>query len=183
MSKKPDIVLAFTGHRPDKLGNWNHNSPIALEVRAWLRKQIVQRINKYNTITFITGGALGVDNWAFDIIDEYRRANAQVANRINNVLILPCVNHYSPWNRVDQDIMLERINYRATHVYYSDANKYKGSWQMQKRNKSMVDKATGVIAVWDESEGGTANCVNYAIEKKVPILGYNPIKKKQFKIV
>jgi uncharacterized phage-like protein YoqJ len=165
------------------LGNYNYNSPIALEARAWLRKQIVQRINKYNTITFITGGALGVDNWAFDIIHDYRKSNPKVAERINNVLILPCIEHYATWSQVEKNSMVARINHYATHVYYSDTNRYKGGWQMQKRNMSMVDKSTGVIAVWDESEGGTANCVNYAIEKKVPILGYNPIKKKQFKIV
>lgn len=33
---------------------------------------------------------------------------------------------------------------------------------MQKRNEYMVDLADKVIAVWDGSKSGTANCVRYA---------------------
>jgi uncharacterized phage-like protein YoqJ len=33
---------------------------------------------------------------------------------------------------------------------------------LQKRNEWMVDHCDLLIAVWDGSEGGTANCVRYA---------------------
>jgi len=35
-------------------------------------------------------------------------------------------------------------------------------WKFQKRNEWMVDNSQLVLAVWDGSRGGTANCVKYA---------------------
>lgn len=36
---------------------------------------------------------------------------------------------------------------------------------MQLRNRRMVDDADVVLAMWDGTSGGTANCVNYALSK------------------
>ena len=35
-------------------------------------------------------------------------------------------------------------------------------YKLQKRNEWMVDHCDILIAVWDGTSGGTANCVNYA---------------------
>lgn len=42
-------------------------------------------------------------------------------------------------------------------------------WKMQKRNEAMVDAAEGVLALWNNSAGGTANCVSYATRKGKPV--------------
>lgn len=52
---------------------------------------------------------------------------------------------------------------------------------MQLRNKWMVDKSDIVIAVWDGSEGGTNNCVQYATENKKRII--NLWKKEYNKLL
>lgn len=182
---RPQMVVCFTGHRPDKIGNYHENAPVVREVKEWLEKHIRRIVERYESVTFITGGALGVDTWAFEIVHRIRTGQYKTkgdASSINNVLILPCVEHYAPWPQDKQAHARHMIDYMATHVYYADSNRYKGGWQMQKRNQLMVDKSDGVIAVWNESEGGTANCVDYAIKKGVPILGYNHDRKKQFSI-
>jgi uncharacterized phage-like protein YoqJ len=50
---------------------------------------------------------------------------------------------------------------------------YQG-WKMQYRNEFMVDLADGLVAVWDGTTGGTANCVRYASKVNKPIRQINP---------
>ena len=45
---------------------------------------------------------------------------------------------------------------------------------MQTRNEWMVDKADVVIACFDGTNGGTANCVNYAREKNKELIIIDP---------
>lgn len=45
---------------------------------------------------------------------------------------------------------------------------------MQKRNEYMTDNSDIVIAVWDGSKGGTANCVRYAKKLNKEIIVINP---------
>ena len=47
---------------------------------------------------------------------------------------------------------------------------------LQLRNEYMVDHADELIAVWDSSPSGTANCVNYAKRKNVPVTIVPPSK-------
>jgi uncharacterized phage-like protein YoqJ len=41
--------------------------------------------------------------------------------------------------------------------------------KMNRRNHWMVDHANKVKALWSGSAGGTANCVRYAEERRVPV--------------
>ena len=45
---------------------------------------------------------------------------------------------------------------------------------MQKRNEYMVNSCSELIAIFDNSPGGTANCIKYATEKGVKIVQINP---------
>jgi uncharacterized phage-like protein YoqJ len=46
--------------------------------------------------------------------------------------------------------------------------------KLQKRNIWMVDRSTAVLALWDGSKGGTANCVKYAEKVSVPVFNVWP---------
>jgi len=41
---------------------------------------------------------------------------------------------------------------------------------MNDRNKYMVDRADEIIAVWDGSNSGTSNCINYAKKQGKPVI-------------
>lgn len=178
-------TFCFTGHRPDKIGNYHENAPVVIEVKQWMKKHIIRIIEEYQDVTFITGGALGVDTWAFDIIygikcdPKYRSSKY----KIHLHLYLPCVEHYTKWPEHAQRKIKMQIDHHADHVVWVSPERYKGGFQMQKRNIAMVDVSDGVLAVWNKTEGGTANCVKYAKKKKVPVLGYNPETQKQFRVV
>jgi uncharacterized phage-like protein YoqJ len=59
-------------------------------------------------------------------------------------------------------------------VDVTDYDNYPGAWVYQKRNEWMVDHAQMVIAVWDGSSGGTANCVKYALKQGKRVWQINP---------
>lgn len=46
--------------------------------------------------------------------------------------------------------------------------------KMQIRNEYMVENCDLLIAVWDKSDGGTANCVKYAKSQRKNIIYINP---------
>lgn len=48
------------------------------------------------------------------------------------------------------------------------------AYKMQARNKWMVDHCDKLVAVWDGTEGGTANCVKYAESIGKQVIRINP---------
>ena len=63
-------TLCFTGHRPRKLGGYE-TSPIADFVKRSL-KDAIERAIKRRVETFVSGGALGIDQWAAEIVLDIR---------------------------------------------------------------------------------------------------------------
>ncbi len=75
-----------------------------------------------------------------------------------------------------------RLLKRASEVVYVDEDpKYAADnygAKLYLRNKWMVDRAGLVIAVWDGSEGGTANCVKEAVKRELKLVGVDPKRRK-----
>lgn len=180
---KPLYVISFTGHRPNKLGGYNPNP-----IRTWVKTQMLDAVNRAiakfgetHEIVIVWGGALGVDQWA-----------AQLANHLGlrHVCIIPFDGFEDRWpaksiheyedlcETTSVDLVYEimgRANLRC-HMEGEGVIVTGDSFSnkiYQERNIAMVDAANAVIAVWDGSPGGTANCVNYAQGRK-PIVRINP---------
>jgi O-acetyl-ADP-ribose deacetylase (regulator of RNase III) len=69
--------------------------------------------------------------------------------------------------------MWKDIVKQADTVTYVSKLLYK-PYLMQKRNEYMVNQCNELIAVFDGTQGGTANCVKYAEEKGKKIVTVNP---------
>lgn len=141
----------FTGHRPNKLYGYDPSSEGNKKLLWNLRDIIIDHIENESVYTFITGMALGIDQWA----------------------AIPCINHSSKWNDQSQKEWKYIVD-ACDYVYYVSEEEYT-AWCMQKRNEWMVDNSKFVIAVWDGTKGGTGNCVNYAKKKDKLIATLNPI--------
>ena len=66
-------TICFTGHRPDRLGGYVP-SPTQTWVKKALKTAIQNSLNekiKY----FISGGALGVDQWAVKIVLDLKKTD------------------------------------------------------------------------------------------------------------
>ena len=147
------MIVAGTGHRPDKLGGYGHAVRMKLVTlaRDWLetRKDVTK---------VISGGALGWDQALAEAAQELT---------IPTVMALPFEGFETKWPKESQEFLHSLMN-PAEVVFVSDPGY--AAWKMQTRNQWMVDHCDAVVALWDGSDGGTANCVEYAKKVGKPII-------------
>jgi uncharacterized phage-like protein YoqJ len=164
-------AIAFAGHRPQKLGGFNEDNPLAIQVRHQL-KNLIYRAIQEGYDTFYSGGALGVDQWAADIIIDARDVAKEVGTTIRLIIARPYPSHGSTWFTSSQ-IKYKELCAKADEVINVCQDPYT-RWKMQARNEFMVDKLIQpedtLIAVWDGTPSGTGNCVDYAVKKDVTII-------------
>lgn len=176
------VRIAFTGHRPDKLGfGYNVNDkrydPLKQAVVDVLES--IYLIDGDITEAY-TGGALGFDWIAYDILGVMRSHGW----RGLSILAVPFAQQDANWTEYDADTY-RRMKLRADKIVYVDEVEgyqpknnaigvYSGA-KMYLRNMYMVDNADVVIACWDGIEkGGTWNCVDYALKKGKIVVVINP---------
>lgn len=150
-------IVAATGHRPSKLGGYDHKTALALGGLA----------TEYLTLSrpekVISGMALGWDQAV---------AGAAVALDIPFIAAVPFEGQESRWPFESQELyqylltMAERVHVVSELEHGSSGE---AAAAMQRRNEWMVDEADRVVALWDGSWGGTFNCVRYAEKRGVPI--------------
>lgn len=143
------MIVAVTGHRPDKIGGYEDN-PTSTSVRSWLFRMVDQ----IRPTSAICGMALGVDQLFADVCIELK---------IPFVAAVPFVGQHMSWPQQSQDryiaLLAQAVDIQLISEEYTQ-------WCMQKRNEWMVDSCDLLLAVWDGSPGGTGNCVRYAKKHK-----------------
>lgn len=153
------IKIAITGHRPNKLGNdYDLTSPLIATIKIKIM-QYLKGLTLHNELhgvildpTYITGMALGIDTLF-----------ALIAIELNRPFIaaIPCWGQDNKWPNRSRSRYAQILNNPlCVQKFIHDG--YYTSTCMQERNIWMVDNCDLLIAVWDGTEGGTANCVKYA---------------------
>jgi len=160
LKEKKTLNVAITGHRPSKLGNeWDGIGSVSDTIRFKLQ-QAINVFKRDFDPHLITGMALGVD-MIF--------AELAIKNQLDFTAAIPCHDQDKKWSAAQQARYFSILrNYLCTPVCIYDGPYIKGC--MQQRNEWMVDLCDVLIAVWDGSPGGTANCVAYAQKKGKEIL-------------
>lgn len=183
------MKVGFTGHRPNKLWGYDyqHTSYIALKekVKKFLIEEKVRIV--------YCGMALGFDTIVALAVLELKDEGFD----IKLVACIPCANQECRWNIADRNLyksILKRtdkiygLNEHGTEIDLSlmedgtlideDGAAYDVAyqpWLMQDRNKVIVNHCDHLIALWDGTKGGTANCVEYARRTgRVNIIRWNP---------
>jgi uncharacterized phage-like protein YoqJ len=180
------IRICFTGHRPNKLGgyDWSSKKNQNIMFELYVKIETLLKDNLNENFRFICGGALGIDQMAFDICYKTKRFTCPEL-QIELVLAMPFKNQDNNWIQESKD-KLKSQRERADKVVLVDTlDKYKcnkvpvGEYhteKMQLRNEFMVNNSDIVIAVWDGTNGGTANCVKYAQVENKEIIIIDPNK-------
>ena len=147
------MIVAGTGHRPNKLGgySWESRNKVYRVAAEWLQ------VNRPSKV--ISGMALGWDQ---------ALALAAVRNDIPLVAAVPFREQPKAWPAASQAEYYDIIDEAEEIVYVCDPGY--APWKMQKRNEWMVDNSDTVLALWDGSDGGTGNCVKYAGKVNKPII-------------
>jgi uncharacterized phage-like protein YoqJ len=164
---KGPVKVAFTGHRPQKIGGFDTNAP----KRQWVRQQIRQQLAKLlaeseGGLHVITGGALGVDQDAAMIAKELG---------IPYEVMVPCKGQDTMWPDAAKRQYAEVLKNATSVTYVSEKTYNEDKGCMNRRNEKMINAADLLIAVYDGSEGGgTAHACNYAGWLGANIIFINP---------
>ena len=184
------MKIAITGHRPNKLGNdYDLTSNLIRDIENRISEIILKYYPENGTRpTLITGMALGIDTLF---------AKMAIRLNINFIAAIPFRGQHSKWVSKSVNTYMNLLT-KADKVYLVDEEVYLGSiepsvfheWlrpnnyspeKLQLRNQWMVDNCDLLIAVWDKSSGGTANCVKYAQSINKEIIFINPNDYKEIR--
>lgn len=147
------MIIAGTGHRPNKLGGY---SPAAHAHRLELATNELKRL-KPDIV--ISGMALGWDQ---------ALAQAAANLEIKFWAYLPFLGQDAVWP-AESRIRWHHLCALAEKTRIVSPGGYSTA-AMQARNQAMVDDCDQVLALWDGTSGGTANCVRYAKTVNKPII-------------
>jgi len=139
------LVIAGTGHRPEKLGGYGE------DVFLRLCHVASEALIRLSPTRVISGMALGWD-----------QALAQAATEwhIPFVAAVPFKGQEAMWPAASQKYYHELLR-KAESVVYVSKPPYTFR-KMQERNEYLANECDKMLALWDGSGGGTANCLQYA---------------------
>lgn len=141
------MIVAFTGHRPEGLGDDSAGAWIA--IKEFLMTERPERV--------ISGMAQGVDAFAFDIAVDLG---------IPVVAAVPWIGHGSGWDEQQLSEYLVRLERAAEVKVTSDFQEYK-PWVYSIRNRWMVDNSDLLVGIWNGvREGGTWDAIKYSRKLK-----------------
>lgn len=146
------MIIAGAGHRPDKLGGYD--SYLLMNLRVFAQQEL-QRINPK---TVISGMALG---WDMAI------AAAAVNLDIPLIAAVPFDGQELRWPS-DKKRIYKWLLSKAKSIHIVSRGGY-APYKMQRRNRWMVDQCDMVLALWNGTQGGTYNCIQYAHERRKPV--------------
>lgn len=146
------MILAVTGHRPNKLGGYRDD---AYSRMLWVAEDVIKRIRPSFVIT---GMALGWD-----------QACAVAARDLGIpfVAAIPFNGQEAKWPE-ESRLRYYNLMLSASDIVVVSTGGYSAA-KMQMRNEWMVEHCDRVLALWDGSRGGTANCVAYARKAGKPV--------------
>lgn len=153
-----DNTVCFSGHRPEKLPHGgDENSQAMNHLKSLLYKEIYDSINEGYT-EFITGLARGIDNWAAEMIIDFKNKN----NKIQLICVQPYKGYGETWHGYDK-WALSHILERADEVITICGSFEKDC--MRLRNEYMVNHSKKLIAVVSNYRSGTGQTIRYAQKK------------------
>lgn len=155
------MIVSFTGHRPDKLGWYDLPNPTYVNVC----KQTEEILKALGPDKCISGMALGYDQYA---------AYVCIKLGIPFIAAVPFKEQDKVWPERSKRIYNTLLS-KAESIIIVSSGGYHPS-KMQIRNEWLVDQCDKLLACFDGTSGGTANCIKYAksIKKSEDIIFINP---------
>jgi uncharacterized phage-like protein YoqJ len=151
------MILAGTGHRPDKLGGYDPQTTKKV-------LHFAEAVLKAHTPSVVISGM--AQGW------DMALAQAAINLSIPFRAYIPFIGQEQVWpsaTRLYYKALLEK----AELVKICSTGGYSKA-SMQQRNQQMVDDCDVVAALWNGSDGGTANCLSYAIFVGKPYYNFWP---------
>lgn len=112
--------------------------------------------------TFLIGMAIGFDTLCFQILEKIREEKD-----IKIIACIPCKEQDKKFNQAQKAEYARLIKSADGKVLIS---KEYNQRCMQKRNEFLVNNSSLLVAYLNRDFGGTANTVNYAKSKNLPVI-------------
>lgn len=185
-------TACFTGHRPKDI--YGYNKALYVPVVDFL-ESLLRSLSAAGVSRFISGGAQGFDQLAFWAVNRLRKDDTSIKNEV----YVPFPKQASAWKDTG---LFSQAEHRQmlTHATAIDIlsddpkNKAAAVQALHHRNHKMVDDSDFVIAFMApkiysvdlaKAEGGTAECIRYALKHKKPVLSiqHHPGQPDPFRVV
>ena len=148
------MITSITGHRPEKIPDMHR-----------VVRYLHDAYHHLGVTKVIQGMAAGVD---------LESAKTAYLDEIPFWAVRPWAGH-TP-RRGDEGMYQQALKYAERVVDVNPSLTYPGPYVYHDRNHWMVDHAQQTIAVWDgKPDGGTYQCVKYALEKGVRVYRIDPV--------
>lgn len=154
------MIIAVTGHRPEKLGGYSEEAFIKLVDFA------KQELSKLNPEKIISGMAIGWDTAV---------AIAALELKIPLLAAVPFSGQEKIWPQENKDIYNDILKHNLVDTFIVNPGGFQ-AWKMQARNQWMVDNCDILMALYNFNifTGGTKNCIDYAINQNKKIINLWP---------
>lgn len=164
---KDRLVIAGTGHRPQKLNPFDQNDRkfgFSQEAHQLLLETARQTLSEFQElhpdkeIEVISGVALGFDQALIE---------AALEKEMHVVAAVPFEGQEKAWRMDTQrqyHELLDRVRAAGGEIHVVSPGGYSAA-KMQARNVWMVDRADQIVALYSGGPGGTSNCIDYAKEQ------------------
>ncbi len=165
---------AITGHRPMRF-RWKYEESDTgcKRLKETIEEQLI-RLYEQGVRRFYVGGALGVDQWAGEIL--LRLKERPEYNDIELVAALPFEGHDAWWDAGSKSRLKFLVDH-STETITVGTTAEQAAVCYKKRNYYMVDQADCLLAVYDNDRSvrsGTGMTVSYAQKKGLPITLIHP---------
>ena len=157
------MIVAFTGHRPDKLGGYIIPNP----TYDYVMEQLTIKLMDLEPDCCISGMALGFDQYA---------AKLCIQLGIPVIAAIPFKEQPIKWNKDNRRHYNELLDCCRDIVIVTKGGY--ANWKFQERNKWMVDNSDQLVSCWNGTKGGTKHCRDYAIKVEKVVTNINPLLYK-----
>lgn len=159
------MIISFSGHRPDKLPNKETGYILPNPTYVSVCKQTEKILKALQPEKCISGMALGYDQYA---------AYVCIKLGIPFIAAVPFKDQDKIWPEKSKRIYNSILEKAESIVIVSEGNYHPSKLQI--RNEWLVDQCDKLLACFDGSSGGTANCLKYAksVKKLEDIIFISP---------
>ena len=165
------LRCAFSGHRPQKMPfGFDELDQRCIDFKQRLHDTIESLI-WCGYSHFLSGGALGMDMYAAEIVLEFRQQYPWIGLE----MVIPFDSQPDKWN----DLYKERYRAlldKADIVTFTSHEYSKGAIFL--RNRYLVDNADLLLAAYDGQPGGTQLTCNYARKAGIDVCKIPPVVEK-----
>lgn len=177
------LTIAFTGHRPKNLWGYTDRAPYVKLIRAiqtLLPKVVDAHASADACVTFISGGAQGVDQLAFRAVDDMKK---RLQKPWTNVVYIPFRRQERRWSEhgmFSQEMYRLMLSQADSVIDVSTRSTSDDPRvQLTDRNSAMLEDADVIFAVCrhdtiNAAHGGTQDMLRKARRTHKPIYVLDP---------